>query len=57
MIYNPDQIFNEGIVNFSRNNYSNAIKQFKLAFKQYLIKNNFVNEGTSLNNIVDIMSI
>ena len=51
MTYNPDQIFNEGIVNFSRNNYSNAIKQFKLAFKQYLIKNNFVNAGKSLNKI------
>ncbi|MBC8197061.1 MAG: LuxR family transcriptional regulator [Candidatus Marinimicrobia bacterium] len=33
------------------NNYSDAIKQFKLAYIQFLIMNDFINAGISLNKI------
>lgn len=51
MTNNQKKNYNIAIINFRRNNYSNAIKYFKLAFKQFFIENNLIKVGETLNKI------
>ena len=46
-----NNIFNQGILDFKQNNYFGAIKKFKSAYNGYILENNFIKAGQSLNKI------